>query len=199
LRYHVTGSIRNLLITLFVLITLQNTVCAADWNPNAIPKNVPGFLLGFIGGIALHETGHLVVATSKGYTVSNDGLSLVYSPQFASRADRLRIGSAGFQAQWLASEAAFYYREKAPDLTGGVIVGHLAITAAYLTVLKNHRRGDVVGIAEASGLSTDQTLLIVLVPALLDGWRLLGTDLPAWVAPLSIGVKGACLTAVWTY
>lgn len=199
MRYSATVIIRQTVITFLLLICLQTPLLAAGWNPDAVPDNMAGFLLGFAGGIALHEIGHLAVASAEGYSVHNDGLSLVYSPSFASRRDRLRVSTAGFQTQWLATEAAFYYRAKAPDLTLGVITSHLAITAAYLAVLKNHPQGDTFGASQASGLSTDQLLLIVAVPAILDGWRLFRTDVPSWVAPLSIGYKGGCLTAVWTY
>lgn len=182
-----------------MLMYLQTPARAAGWNPDAVPNNVTSFLLGFAGGIAIHEIGHLAAASVEGYTVHNDGLSLVYSPSFSSRQDRLRVSSAGFQAQWLASETAFYYRAKAPDLAIGVITSHLAITAAYLTVLNKHPQGDIVSASQASRLSTGQILLIASVPALLDGWRLFGTDVPAWVAPLSIGYKSGCLAAIWTY
>jgi hypothetical protein len=187
------------LLIILLVLTLQTTAFASGWNQDALPKSVPTFLLGFAGGIALHEMGHLAVASAEGYRVGNSGLSLVYSPAFRSNPDRLRVSTAGFQAQWLTTEAAFHYRAAAPDLTAGLISAHLAITAAYLAVLKNHPRGDTVGASRASHLSTDQLILIVTLPALLDGWRLLGTDVPAWVAPLSIGYKAGCLTAVWTY
>lgn len=193
-----TAVIRLSLVTILLLCT-QKPLLATEWNPDAIPKNLPSFLLGFAGGIAIHEMGHMAVASAEGDRVGYDGLSLVYSPQFASRSDWLRVSTAGFQAQWLATEAAFYYREKAPDLAIGVISSHIAITAAYLTFLKNNPQGDTVGASRASGLSTNQLILAAAVPALLDGWRLFGTDIPAWVAPLSIGFKGGCMTAIWAY
>lgn len=192
--------LRNMpLILILLILLLQASAAAADWNPDVLPKSMPAFLLGFAGGIALHEAGHLAVASSRGYQVHTEGVSLVYSPDFASRRDQLRISTAGFQAQWLASEAAFHYRAKAPDLTAGIITSHLAITAAYLTVLKDHPKGDLVGASHASGLTTGQLILIATIPAVLDGWRLFGTDVPAWVAPLSMSYKGGCLAAAWTY
>jgi len=42
-------------------------------------------------------------------------------------------------------------------------------------------------------------VLLALAPALLDGWRLFGDQVPRWVPALSIGFKGAALTALWTY
>jgi hypothetical protein len=199
LRYCVINTVLKLLSAIILLICLQAPAHAARWNPDAVPNDVTSFLLGFVGGIAIHELGHVTVATAKGYKTHNDGLSLVYSPEFSSHRDRLRISTAGFQTQWLTTETAFYYRAKAPDLTLGLITSHLAITAAYLAVLKNHPRSDTFGASQASGLSTDQIILIATVPALLDGWRLFDSEVPSWVAPLSIAYKAGCLTAIWTY
>lgn len=188
-----------LLAAILLLFCTRIPARAGGWNPDVVPASMPTFLAGFVGGIALHELGHAAVASSKGYSIHNSGLSIVYSPNFATRADRLQVSSAGFQAQWLTAESAFYYRSKAPDLTAGLISAHLAISAAYLVALRNHPLGDTVSASRASGISTDQLVLMAAVPALLDGWRLLGTDVPAWVAPLSIGFKGGCMTAIWTY
>ena len=191
--------ILKLSLAILLLISLQAQANAAEWNPDAIPNNMTSFLLGFVGGIAIHELGHATVATAEGYKTHNDGLSLVYSPEFSSHRDRLRISTAGFQTQWLTTEAAFHYRAKAPDFTLGLITSHLAITAAYITVLKNHPQSDTVGASKSSGLSTDQIILIATVPAILDGWRLFDKEVPSWVAPLSIAYKAGCLTAIWTY
>lgn len=49
------------------------------------------------------------------------------------------------------------------------------------------------------GFITGICLLLGAVPALLDGWRLFGDQVPAWIPVLSIGFKGAALTAIWTY
>lgn len=187
------------LIAFLLLLCLQTSASAAGFNQDVIPKSYSSFLLGLVGGIALHELGHVAVASAEGYRIRHDGLSITYSPPFASRSDRLRVSTAGLQTQWVTTEAAFHYREKAPDFTTGLIAAHLGITAAYLTVLKNNREGDVLSASRASGLSTDRILLLAMVPALLDGWRLLGTDIPSWVAPVSIGFKAGCMTAIWIY
>lgn len=178
---------------------------AASWSPSTLRQDWGPFLLGFAGGIAAHELGHVVVAKARGYSLDHDGLSITYPDADFSRSGRLQTASAGLQAQWLVTEAVFaHQRLRHPDqppgpLAAGLVSAHLAISAAYLAVLKDHDQGDVVGMAEATGLSTDQLALLALVPAVLDGWRLVGDQVPAWVPALSIGFKGAALTAIWTY
>lgn len=178
---------------------------AAGWSPTTLRQDWAPFLLGLAGGIAAHELGHVVVARARGYHLDHDGLSITYPEADFSRSGRLQTASAGLQVQWLATEAVFAHQQlRSPDqppgpLAAGLVSAHLAISAAYLTVLRNHAQGDVIGMAEATGLSTDQLVLLALVPALLDGWRLFGDQVPSWVPALSIGFKGAALTAIWTY
>ena len=64
------------------------------------------FMLGLASGIGAHELGHYVVATSKGYRVGYDGLSIVYPSATFTDADHLQVASAGFQTQWLMAELA---------------------------------------------------------------------------------------------
>lgn len=178
---------------------------AAGWSPTTLRQDWAPFLLGLAGGIAAHELGHVVVAKARGYHLDHEGLSITYPEADFSRSGQLQTASAGLQVQWLVTEAVFAHQQlRNPDqppgpLAAGLVSAHLAISAAYLTVLKNHAQGDVVGMAEATDLSTDQLVLLALVPALLDGWRLFGDQVPPWVPALSIGFKGAALTAIWTY
>lgn len=177
----------------------------AGWSPTTLRQDWAPFLLGLAGGIAGHELGHVVVAKARGYSLDHDGPSITYPEADFSRSGRLQTASAGLQAQWLVTEAVFAHQQlRNPDqppgpFAAGLVCAHLAISAAYLTVLKNHAQGDVVGMAEATGLSIDQLVMLALVPALLDGWRLFGDQVPAWVPALSFGFKGAALTAIWTY
>lgn len=178
---------------------------AAGWSPTTLRQDWAPFLFGLAGGIAAHELGHVVVAKARGYHLDHDGLSITYPEADFSRSGRLQTASAGLQVQWLVTEAVFAHQQlRHPDqppgpLAAGLVSAHLAISTAYLTVLKNHAQGDVIGMAEATGLSTDQLVLLALLPALLDGWRLFGDQVPSWVPALSIGFKGAALTAIWTY
>lgn len=194
----------GLLLALCVSVTAV-PAAGAGWSPTDLRQDWAPFLLGLAGGIAAHELGHVLVAKARGYHLDHDGLSITYPEAEFSRSGQLQTASAGLQVQWLVTEAVFARQHRCnPDqppgpVAAGLVSAHLAISAAYLTVLKDHAQGDVVGMAEATDLSTDQLVLLALVPALLDGWRLLGDQVPAWVPALSIGFKGAALTAIWTY
>lgn len=178
---------------------------SAGWSPSTLRQDWASFLLGLAGGIAAHELGHVVVAKARGYHLDHDGLSITYPAADFSRSGQLQTASAGLQTQWLVTETVFARQqlldpESPPGpVAAGLVCAHLAISAAYLTVLKDHDRGDVVGMSEATKLSNDRLALLALVPALLDGWRLFGDQVPAWIPALSIGFKGAALTAIWTY
>ncbi|RJP95707.1 MAG: hypothetical protein C4518_00795 [Desulfobacteraceae bacterium] len=80
-----------------------------------------------------------------------------------------------------------------------MVVFHLAATAAYITFLKSHEKGDIVGAAKATGLSTDQVALMAAIPALLDGWRLFAKHPDAWVPVLSAGIKGIGIVVIWSH
>ena len=169
-------------------------------------RSEPGqFVLGFFGGIVAHELGHYAIATSKGYKVSHDGLSIVYPDAKFTPADHLQVASAGFQTQWLMSEHALrdsHFRKKKGmhrNLSAGIVTAHLSITAAYLLFLKDHHQGDVVGMADATGLSNNQVALALAIPGALDAWRLFGNDVPDWVPGLSLIGKGIGMAWVWTY
>jgi hypothetical protein len=163
------------------------------------------FALGFASGIAAHELGHYVVATSKGYKVSHDGLSIVYPDAVFTDAEHLQVASAGFQTQWLLTETVLRDRngkeQKEPpgNFGAGVVCAHLGITLAYLVYLKDHKQGDVVAMAEATGYSNNQIALALAVPGALDAWRLFGTDVPKWVPQLSMMSKGLGVAWVWAY
>lgn len=163
------------------------------------------FALGLASGIGAHELGHYVVATSKGYKVSHDSLSIVYPGAAFTDPDQLQVASAGFQTQWLMAELALRDRNfkelTAPpgNFGAGVVCAHLGITLAYLTVLKNNKQGDVAGIAESTKLSNDRGALVLAVPGALDAWRLFGNHVPEWVPQLSLLSKTIGIAWVWTY
>ena len=163
------------------------------------------FALGIASGIGAHELGHYVVATSKGYKVSHDGLSIIYPGAAFTHADQLQVASAGFQTQWLLTELILHDRngremkEPPGSFGAGVVCAHLGITLAYLVYLKDHKQGDVVAMAAATGRSNNQIALALAVPGVLDAWRLFGTQVPKWVPQLSMLGKGLGIAWVWTY
>jgi hypothetical protein len=150
--------------------------------------------------------GHIVVAEYHDVDYEYDGLSLVYPDADLDDSEHLRIASAGFQAQWIASEIALgnLAHKNSPgtserSFSRGVVFGHAAISLAYLTFLKDHENGDIEGMSQATGISNNQLALLVAIPAVLDTWRVYRHDVPSWVPKLSIGFKGLGLTAMWTY
>lgn len=193
------------IFTLIILATLLTPASIEAWSLRQVGDKTGAFLLGLASGYLAHEASHVIVAKAKGYDVALDGPTIIYPDAQMSDADRLQVSSAGFQAQWLVTEAAFLYRSKkelspaSDNFTAGLICTHLAITTAYLTVLNSHPKGDIYGMAEATGLSTGQLAAMIAVPAILDTWRLFGDDVPKWVPALSVGAKGAGFVAIWTY
>lgn len=163
------------------------------------------FAFGLLSGLVAHEAGHYAVATSKGYKVSHDGLSIVYPDAVFRGSDHLKVASAGFQAQWLVTELVFRDRngkelkEPPGNFGAGVVCAHLGITLAYLTVLKNHPQGDIAGMAQATGRTHNQLALALAIPGALDAWRLFGNEVPEWVPQLSLLSKGIGIYRVWNY
>ncbi|HJV33999.1 hypothetical protein [Geomonas sp.] len=184
---------------LCLLLCLPSPAFAGEDHISPVPNNYWSFMAGALSGIALHELGHVVVATTEGYDIHHDGPSITYSPPFRSKSDRLHVSTAGFQSQWLVTEGAFYLRDKAPDFTGGLIAAHLGITAVYLFGLKNNSQSDITSASIATGLSRTSVMLLALPPAILDGWRFLGNDPPSWLAPVSIGYKAGMITGIWVF
>jgi len=196
-------SFRFLLLCLLALLPIG--AHCEGWRLDAERTQLDKFALGLIGGIAAHELGHYAVATSKGYKVSHDGLSIIYPNAKFTPGDHLQVASAGFQTQWLMAELVMRNRDgselKSPpgDFGAGVVSAHLAITAAYLVYLKDHKQGDVVGMADATGYSNNQIMLALAVPGALDAWRLFGNQVPAWIPELSVLSKGLGIAWAWTY
>jgi len=161
--------------------------------------------LGIVSGIAAHEAGHLLVAKSKGYRVSHDGLSITYPGVDFTRSGQLQLASAGYQTQWILSEfilrdEQWRERKTAPgDYSAGVVLSSVGVSVAYLTFLKNQYNGDVYGVARSTGMSHDRAALLMAIPGLLDGWRLMGKDVPEWVPNLAVASKGVAMTWIWTY
>ncbi len=140
------------------------------------------FLAGMATTVVVHETGHLITAASLGYKVKINGASITYLGNMPDR-DHLRLASAGFQAQWLLTEAVMNANEgkQMNDYERGIIAGHIAITAVYLTVLMNHPESDMRGIKDSAHINNLTTAAIIAVPAALDYWHVFGKNSPKWV------------------
>ena len=136
---------------LLILNLLAEPALAEPWQLKRATEKPGAFLAGFLSGYAAHELGHILVAESMGFDADFDGVTLVYPEAQMSDAEHLQVASAGFQAQWLVAETALRYRQKlqmsefGDSYNAGLVFSHLAISAAYLTILKDHKDGDVSG------------------------------------------------------
>lgn len=178
---------------------------AAETDIETLSTQWKSTLGGAATTVALHELGHFVVAGIEDAEPYFDDLTVKYHNLDGTDRQNLRLSSAGFQAQWLVSEYAFH-RLKDNKLTpgqtawnAGLVLGHLGITAAYLTFLRDHEDGDVEGIATATGLSNGEVLALITLPALLDTWRLFGDKTPRWASWVSPGYKALGISAVWAF
>ncbi len=159
----------------------------------------------FATSVVAHEAGHFLVAGLEDAEPYFDGLTVKYHNSDNSDRQNLRLSSAGFQAQWLVSEYAFLrlnsdsLEPRQSAWNTGLVLGHLGITAAYLTFLGDHEDGDVEGIAAATGLSNGEVLALITLPALLDTWRLFGNNTPRWASWVSPGYKALGISAVWNF
>lgn len=194
---------QHLLVALSLLIFSAIGSFAQAWDRDEIRSHPATFLSGVAAGVMAHEAGHAAVATAYGFDIGLHGLSIVYSGGMMTESEHLRIASAGIETQWVISECVLRKAEEKDEpleaFEAGLVVSELAVAAAYLTFLKDHEEGDLVGMSRATGLSTDQLSLLVAIPAVLDAWRLFGEDVPAWVPDVSLGYKGAGIAATWTF
>jgi len=192
-------------VALLAATMLPADAYSGGWSLDDARSEWGRFTLGVASGIVAHELGHYVVATSKGFKVSHDGLSIVYPGATFTDAEQLQVASAGFQTQWLLTELILRdqsgkERKEPPGNFGaGMVCAHLGITLAYLVYLKDHKQGDIVAMADATGYSRNQIALALAIPAALDAWRLFGTQVPEWVPQLSLLNKGLGIAWVWTY
>jgi hypothetical protein len=189
---------------LVLMLLLPVSAWSEGWVLDQSLSGWERFALGVASGIVAHEAGHVVVATTKGYSVSHDGLSITYPGTHFTNSGQLQLASAGFQTQWVLSELVLSdqtgkERKKPPgDFGAGVVSSYIGVSVAYLTFLKNQLNGDVYGMSRASGYSHDRIALMLAVPAALDAWRLFGDDVPEWVPALSVMSKGAGAAWIWT-
>lgn len=192
-------------LTLFASALFPVSTYGEGWSFEDARPEWGRFAFGFASGIFAHEAGHYLVATSKGYKVSHDGLSIVYPGATFTDSSRLQVASAGFQTQWLLTELILRDRngkemkEPPGNFGAGIVCAHLGITLAYMTALKNHKQGDITSMAKATGRSNNQVALALAIPGVLDAWRLFGNEVPGWVPRVSILGKGIGIARIWTY
>lgn len=186
-------------------MSLSSTASAEKVTFSDLKTNWAATLGGAVTTIAVHELGHFLVAEVEGAHAYFDGVTVKYKNTDDTDSQNLRLSSAGFQSQWLVSEYAFMNLDqseldkRARAYNAGLVLGHLGITAAYLTFLKNNDDGDARGIAEVTTLSTDKVIALLAIPALLDSWRLFGKHSPRWTSWTSKGFKTIGLSAIWTF
>ncbi len=174
-------------------------------NAELLKSNWTSVLGGAATTVLMHELGHFLVAESEGAAAYFDGITIEYRDTDGSDQQALRLSSAGFQTQWLASEYGFMrlnqggLSDRQRSWHAGLILGHIGITSAYLTFLKNHEDGDVGGVATASGLSTDKVVALLAIPAVIDSWRLFGKYSPKWASWTARGFKGLGVAAIWRF
>ncbi len=189
----------------FIGLTLGLPMPALSFELADIERDRGNFILGFLTGYAAHELGHIVVSDSLGYESEFDGVTIVYPDANLEGKDLVRISSSGYQFQWVASEIALRYRDKgdlsiaADNYSAGVVAAHIAISAAYLTVLRDHKDGDIVGLAKGTGFDKNELALTLAIPAVLDTWRLFGNEVPGWVPTISAGSKALGLAWIWNF
>ncbi|MEE9446788.1 MAG: hypothetical protein V3V09_02445 [Arenicellales bacterium] len=188
---------------LFFGLFIGQTTQAQTVSLDTLKTHWGATLGGILTTIAAHELGHFIVAEHEGADAYFDGITIEYRHTDQTNRQNLRLSSAGYQSQWLLSEYAFSQLNQ-PDLSAnkqawntGLVLGHIGITVAYLSVLKNHEDGDALGVAQASGLSLDKVLLSLAIPAALDSWRLFGKRTPKWTSWASRGFKAVGISATW--
>ncbi|MDQ6973785.1 MAG: hypothetical protein Q9M10_02785 [Mariprofundaceae bacterium] len=162
------------------------------------------FWEGAAGGLLFHELGHIVVGMTYGGSPQLNRGSIVYPNHSFTRQASMRVSSAGFQAQWLLSELSFATLKDndgmfSPRSYQGAIAMHLAISTAYLIRLKDMPTSDIYAASKTSHVSRNQLAWAVFLPAALDAYRLMGNDVPAWVAHLSMGIKGVEFGYIWQF
>jgi hypothetical protein len=191
---------------LLLLLLMPCSVAAEDshsTNQHAIAWD-SSFWQGFAGGMIAHELGHVAMAASFGQSSRLHAGSIIYPDSRFTVSEALRVSTAGFQTQWLLSEYAFNALDTSEDTLLdkqhyiGLITSHIAISLAYLAVLKDEPTSDIYNAAAVSGKSRNTLMWAALTPALLDAYRLWG-DAPQWVDYLSIGIKAGEIGWIWTF
>jgi len=162
------------------------------------------FWAGAVGGLLVHELGHVVVGMSYGGNPQLSNGSIVYPNSSFSRKASMRVSSAGFQTQWLLTELSFaalkhHDNELYHRYYQGAIAMHLAISTAYLLRLKDMSTSDIYTASQTSHVSRNTLAWAIFLPAALDAYRLMGDDVPDWVSHVSLGIKAAEVGYIWQF
>lgn len=179
------------ILVVFFSPSSQSVAAEIDWK---------SFLGGALTTFAVHEGSHYFLAKQYGFDVDLSRFSIVYPDWNPSPQQKMRIASAGFQGQWIASELAFAKLEKKGDdaFYQGIVAGHIAISFAY-SVLKEDDTSDIYAMSSVSDLSRNQVLTLLLIPATIDAARLWMKTPPKWLKNVSIGSKGLGIAAIWKF
>ena len=175
-------------------------IFSLDSQAAASRSNWKAFIGGALTTLAVHEGSHYFLAKQYGFDVDFSGPSIVYPNWDPSPQQKMRVSTAGFQGQWIASELAFAKLEKKTSnaFYRGMVTGHIAISFAY-TVLKEDDTSDIYAISSVSDLSRNQVLALLLIPASLDAARLWMKTPPKWLKNVSIASKGLSIVATWKF
>lgn len=159
-------------------------------------SDTPGFLLGVLTGLAIHESGHFLMDEALGTSpfvekVNADGFpffALTYKKK-VSKKEEYEIASAGFWTQNLMAEWILYKYphvwKDAPNLAKGAFAFHIITSFIYsyaaLTKSGPDER-DTLGMADGLGIDERLVGAAILIPALLDLHRSIkpGSKLAIW-------------------
>jgi hypothetical protein len=193
------------------LLCVAATPAAAQTTPapsSSSPKSKTVRLLTFLGGgvtgLAVHESGHLIISAVFGASPGVKGITYGPVPFFAithnpvTRRQEFVISSAGFWMQHAGSEWILgvhpHLREESSPFLKGVFAFNLGASAMYSVAAFGQfgrPERDTLGMARSLGSTGAPEPLVgalVLAPALLDGYRYLNPD-AAWARWVSRAVK----------
>ena len=178
-----------------------STSYAQQWKNPQYGNDWVSLLGGMFTTLLVHEGAHYAMAEYYGFDADLDGVSIVYPGWDPTPSQKVRVASAGFQSQWLASELAFK-RIKVSEyqqFSQGIIAGHVVISLAYLVALKDEDTSDIYSISQATGRSRTELALALMLPGALDTLRLTMQSPPEWLKHVSIASKGLGIAASWSF
>jgi hypothetical protein len=159
-------------------------------------------LLGGAAGLAIHEAGHLVAnwAFEEKVVVKKVGykgipfIALSHAPDLSPRREYV-VSSAGFWAQYLYSEQILTHhpnlkQERSP-FRKGMLTFHVVTSVMYAGAALGETgpvERDTRGMAASRRVKERWVGLMVLAPAILDGFRYFNPD-ARWASWASRGTK----------
>ncbi len=185
-------ALRQGLAAAFAFLVLGATAAGAQTEPES-PRNPPApsqtvRVLEFLGGaglgLGLHETGHVIASAvfdaDPGIKIIHFGpipfFAITHEPQSPRR--EFVIASAGFWMQQWTSEWILTRRPDIRSQSAPVAKGLLAFNvlnsigyAGVAFARAGPPERDTRGMADATGIDERWIGAMVLVPAVLDGWR----------------------------